>query len=222
MPLPRACCSGGESHPSRNIRHKPSRSLATGHRRNRGRRGVCGQQSERSNEGIGFSRWQQGFRSAWSVLPSVLTKPAVAPPQGSTMLLEAEADGVQIYACEVKNARPMSVRRRRQNKRQARRANRITFRRDWKMYDGSAIVGEVSPKPMRLPRAQFNGSWRTRDRITQGSGVLSLADFIRRMDTKGGAAPRRAVTRRVSRIRRGCAIRRSISSSAARQKANEG
>lgn len=117
---------------------------------------------------------------------------AVAPPQGSTMLLEAEADGVQIYACESKaGGAEWSFKAPEANlfDKQGRQIGTHFAGPTWKMDDGSAIVGEVIAKAdAPAPGAV---QWLVlRAKSREGSGVLSQADFIRRTDTKGGAAPK--------------------------------
>jgi hypothetical protein len=121
----------------------------------------------------------------------------VAPPQGSTLLLEVVADGVQIYTCEAKGSlfqwafkAPEAT----LFDKQGRQIGTHFAGPTWKMTDGSEIVGEVLAKadaPQRdaiqwlLLRAKSHQGPKSH----QGQGVLDKAAFIRRIDTKGGVAP---------------------------------
>jgi hypothetical protein len=74
---------------------------------------------------------------------------AVSPPQGSTLMLEVEADGVQIYACENKaSGFEWSFKAPEANlfDKQGRQIGSHFAGPTWKMDDGSAIVGEVIAK----------------------------------------------------------------------------
>jgi len=118
-------------------------------------------------------------------------EPLVPAPQGATLLLEAAAQGVQIYACE-----------------KAADAYRWVFKApdamlfdntgrqigthfagpSWQLADGSKIVGEVvaqapSPEPHAI-------AWLLlRVKSHDGSGALSKAGLVRRVDTQAGTAP---------------------------------
>ena len=117
---------------------------------------------------------------------------AVAPPQGSTLLLEVEADGVQIYDCESKAAASeWSFKGPEANlfDKQGRQIGTHFAGPTWKMDDGSTIVGEVIAKA-DAPASDAIQWLLLRTKSHEGSGVLSKADFIRRTDTKGGVAPK--------------------------------
>ena len=115
----------------------------------------------------------------------------VAPPQGSALLLEAPADGVQIYTCEAKgNLFQWAFKAPEANlfDKQGRQIGTHFAGPTWKMADGSAIVGEVIAKA----DAQETGAvqWLLlRAKSHQGQGILADAAFIRRTDTRGGVAP---------------------------------
>jgi hypothetical protein len=115
----------------------------------------------------------------------------VAPPQGSAQLLEAAADGVQIYTCEAKgNLFEWSFKAPEANlfDEQGRQIGTHFAGPTWKMADGSAIVGEVVTKADAPERNAIQ--WLLlRAKAHEGQGMLSDAAFIRRTDTKGGAAP---------------------------------
>jgi uncharacterized protein DUF3455 len=117
---------------------------------------------------------------------------ALDPPKGARLVLEAFADGVQIYACEAKDQGFAWV---------FKSPEAVLFDRDgrqigthfagptWKTADGAAVVGEVAARadspaedaiPWLLLRAKSH----------EGKGALAEAAFIRRIKTKGGVAPR--------------------------------
>jgi Protein of unknown function (DUF3455) len=117
---------------------------------------------------------------------------AVAPPQGSALLLEAVADGVQIYACEAKaggfdwafkapEANLFDV--------QGRQIGTHFAGPTWKLSDGSAVVGEVTAKA-DAPEPGAIQWLLLRTKSHEGSGKLSEVAYIRRTDTKGGVVPR--------------------------------
>ena len=117
---------------------------------------------------------------------------AVAPPQGSTLLFEVGADGVQIYTCESKaGGFQWSFKAPEANlfDKQGRQIGTHFAGPTWKMDDGSAVVGEViakadAPDPGAGQWLLLRAKWH------EGSGTLSQAAFIRRTDTKGGEAPK--------------------------------
>jgi hypothetical protein len=115
----------------------------------------------------------------------------VAPPQGSALLLEAPADGVQIYTCEAKaNFFEWSFKAPEANlfDKQGRQIGTHFAGPTWKMADGSEIVGEVIAKADAPERDAIQ--WLLlRAKAHQGQGILGEAAFIRRMGTKGGIAP---------------------------------
>ncbi len=115
----------------------------------------------------------------------------VAPPQGSALLLEASAEGVQIYICEAKgNLFEWSFKAPEANlfDKQGRQIGTHFAGPTWKMADGSAIVGEVIAKADAPEKGAVQ--WLLlRAKSHQGQGILDEAAFIRRMDTKGGVAP---------------------------------
>jgi hypothetical protein len=115
----------------------------------------------------------------------------VPAPHGARLLLEAAAQGVQIYTCE-----------------KAADAYRWAFKAPdaalfdstgrqigthfagptWQLADGSKITGEVmaqapSPEPHAI-------AWLLlRVKSHDGSGALSKAGLVRRVDTQAGVAP---------------------------------
>lgn len=117
---------------------------------------------------------------------------AVAPPKGSTPLLEVRADGVQIYRCEGKpEGFEWKFKAVEANlfDDQGRQIGTHSGGPTWKMDDGSAVVGEV------VARADASApgaiQWLLlRAKSHEGMGTLSRAAFIRRTDTEGGVAPK--------------------------------
>lgn len=116
---------------------------------------------------------------------------AVAPPEGSTPVLELVADGVQIYTCDAKEGGfdwSFTAPEANLFDKQGRQVGTHFAGPTWKIDDGSEVVGEVVAKADATePRAI---QWLLlRAKSHQGSGVLSTIAYIRRTETKGGLAP---------------------------------
>ena len=115
----------------------------------------------------------------------------VAPPQGSALLLQVTADGVQIYACEAKGSLfQWTFKAPEANlfDKQGRQIGTHFAGPTWKMADGSAIVGEVTAKADAPERGAVQ--WLLlRAKAHDGQGILGEAAFVRRTETKGGVAP---------------------------------
>jgi Protein of unknown function (DUF3455) len=117
---------------------------------------------------------------------------AVAPPEGSALLLELVADGVQVYTCDAKEGGFVwSFKAPEANlfDRQGRQIGTHFAGPTWKIDDGSAIVGEVvaradAAEPGAIPWLLL------RAKSQEGSGTLSAVAYIRRAETKGGSAPK--------------------------------
>jgi hypothetical protein len=119
-------------------------------------------------------------------------EPAITPPQGSALLLEVIADGVQIYTCEAKDGGfEWSFKAPEANlfDQQGRQVGTHFGGPTWKIGDGSAVVGEVIAKA-NAPEPDAIQWLLLRTKSHQGSGILSTAAYIRRTDTQGGAAPK--------------------------------
>jgi hypothetical protein len=117
---------------------------------------------------------------------------AATAPQGSVLLLELVADGVQIYTCAAKEGgfewsfkAPEAA----LFDRQGRQIGTHFSGPTWKIDDGSAVVGEVIAK-VDAPEAGTIQWLLLRAKSHEGSGALSAAAYIRRSETKGGAAPK--------------------------------
>jgi hypothetical protein len=117
---------------------------------------------------------------------------AVAPPEGSSLVLELVADGVQVYTCDPKDdgyGWSFNAPDARLFDKQGRQVGTHFSGPTWELDDGSGVVGEVVAKA----DAQEPGAiqWLLlRVKSHQGSGALSAVAYIRRTDTKGGVAPR--------------------------------
>ena len=116
----------------------------------------------------------------------------VPPPPGAVLLLELGADGVQIYACETKDGRaewafkgPEAM----LFDRGGRQVGTHFGGPTWKLDDSSAVIGEVMARA-DAPEAGAIPWLLLRAKSHEGSGVLAGVAYIRRAETKGGAAPK--------------------------------
>ena len=85
---------------------------------------------------------------------------AVAPPEGSTPVLEVVADGVQIYTCDPKDGGfEWSFKAPEANlfDQQGRQVGTHFAGPTWKLDDGSEVVGEVVAKADAKNQVPFNG-----------------------------------------------------------------
>jgi hypothetical protein len=114
----------------------------------------------------------------------------VPAPKGAPLLLEVQADGVQIYTCEAKDqgfAWVFKAPEANLFDKQNRQIGTHFAGPSWKMSDG-AVVGETvsradAPASGAIPWLLLKA------KSHEGSGILSTAAFIRRINTKGGNAP---------------------------------
>lgn len=136
-----------------------------------------------------------GILSAILLLPGIPARAddeqPVPPPAGMTLVLEASADGVQIYACEIKDKVFSWVFK-------APEAN--LFGDDdrqigthfagpsWKANDGSTVVGEVVAQA-DAPDGDAIPWLLLRAKSHSGTGLFAAVSYIRRADTTGGVAP---------------------------------
>jgi len=117
---------------------------------------------------------------------------AMAPPEGSQLVLELFADGVQIYTCDPKgDGYYWSFKGPEANHfdKQDRQVGTHFTGPTWSTDDGAEVIGEVvakadAPEPGAIQWLLL----RVKNR--QGSGPLSTVAYIRLIDTKGGAAPK--------------------------------
>ena len=117
--------------------------------------------------------------------------PRVAAPPGAKLLLEAAAQGVQIYSCQkgsdgyhwafvAPDAALFDA--------TGRQIGTHFAGPTWQMDDGSRIVGEVMAKAA-APEANAIVWLLLRVKSHAGRGVLSDVGLVRRVDTQGGSAP---------------------------------
>ena len=114
----------------------------------------------------------------------------VAAPKGAPLLLETDADGVQIYACEAKDqgfAWVFKAPEAALFDRQGRQIGTHFAGPTWKFADGS-VQGEVAARA-DAPASGAIPWLLLKAKSHQGAGVLANTAFIRRSDTIGGSAP---------------------------------
>jgi len=122
---------------------------------------------------------------------SALGQPVLAPA-GQARLLSLGAHGVQVYACEARDAGfawvfkgPEAV----LFDEAGREVGSHGAGPFWRLADGSRVEGDVtgnapSPEAGAIPWLLL------RTRAKEGEGALARVDWIRRIDTRGGLAPR--------------------------------
>jgi Protein of unknown function (DUF3455) len=116
---------------------------------------------------------------------------AVAAPAGTVLVLEVDADGVQIYACEAKDGAFAWVFKAPEAAlfdATGREIGTHFAGPTWKLGDGSAVQGEIvaradAPEHGAIPWLLL------RAKNASGSGTLGDIAFIRRIATQGGVAP---------------------------------
>jgi hypothetical protein len=123
---------------------------------------------------------------------TALADPAsVAPPEGTKLILSAQAEGVQIYACQTKDQGFAWVFKSPEAAlfdQSGRQILQHFAGPSWKSDDGTTLVGELvakvdAPTPDTIPWLLLKA------KSHEGTGALAKAGFIRRIDTKGGNAP---------------------------------
>ena len=138
------------------------------------------------------------LRSTWTVVAIIAAggiahaeERLVPGPKGAPMLLEAIADGVQIYVCEAKGPGYEWVFKAPEANLFDRKGRQIGTHYagpTWKTMDGAVVVGEVTSKA-DAPTAGAIPWLLLRAKSHDGKGPLASAAFIRRVETMGGAAP---------------------------------
>jgi hypothetical protein len=126
-----------------------------------------------------------------TVTGTIAAEPLVPAPAGARLLLETEAQGVQVYACEKGSDGYRWVFKAPDAwlfDKTGRQVGTHFAGPSWQLADGSKITGEVvAQAPAPEPHAI---AWLLlRAKSHEGTGVLSAADLVRRIDTHGGAAP---------------------------------
>jgi hypothetical protein len=119
---------------------------------------------------------------------------ALQPSSKETLILKAHAVGVQIYVCQANHDDPARfdwVFKAPEAQLFDKGGKPIIHHYagpSWEALDGSKVVGEVvskdnGPDPMAIPRLLLHA------KSTSGSGPLSHAQSIQRINTVGGKAP---------------------------------
>jgi hypothetical protein len=123
--------------------------------------------------------------------PPASSTVSIDPPSDEKLLLELQADGVQIYSCATDNGAAVW-------KFQGPEANLKTGKGTpagthfagptWKLLDGSEVKGGmVATRPATEPGAV---AWLLLKVVSNsGDGTLRNAQYITRTNTKGGVAP---------------------------------
>jgi hypothetical protein len=147
-----------------------------------------------SEQGRAMTRWIRLMAAGMLVFAGGASaeESSVAAPKGALMLVETIADGVQIYACEAKDQSYAWVFKAPEATlfdKAGRQIGTHFAGPSWKASDGSLVVGEVAgradaPDGVSIPWLLL------RAKSHDGSGAFAKAAFIRRAETKGGAAPK--------------------------------
>ena len=114
----------------------------------------------------------------------------VPAPKGAPLVLEVDADGVQIYTCEAKDqgfAWVFKAPEANLFDKQGRQIGTHFAGPSWKIGDG-AVVGEVAARA-DAPASGAIPWLLLKAKSHEGTGTLSTVAFIRRIDTKSGNAP---------------------------------
>jgi hypothetical protein len=122
---------------------------------------------------------------------SALSSASIEPPSGEKLILEVEAEGVQIYDCAVDNGNPVWRFQGPEAKLKSTSGSPTGTHfagPTWKLLDGSEVKGSmVSTKPATEPGAV---AWLLLRVVgNKGEGQLRTAEYITRTNTKGGVAP---------------------------------
>lgn len=115
----------------------------------------------------------------------------VPPPSGAALVLEASADGVQIYSCEVKDKVFAWVFKGPEANLfgdDDRQIGTHFAGPSWKATDGSTVVGEVVAQA-DAPDGDAIPWLLLRAKSHSGAGLFATVSYIRRADTTGGVAP---------------------------------
>lgn len=134
--------------------------------------------------------------SALALLLSLIGPSLAQDASPGKLLLEAAADGVQIYSCQPKEqgfawvfVAPEAALFNAGGRQIGTHSKGLTSKGPtWTLADGSSVVGELvskqpAPQPGSIP-------WLSLRAIShQGSGALAGVATIRRIDTKGGVEP---------------------------------
>jgi Protein of unknown function (DUF3455) len=125
------------------------------------------------------------------IVPAIADQAALDPPAHASLLIDAQADGVQIYACETTDRGAEWVFKAPEADlfdAEGRQIGTHFAGPSWKLTDGSVVAGT----PVAKLDAPVSGAipWLLLEvKTKQGSGRLAAVTTIRRADTKGGTAP---------------------------------
>jgi Protein of unknown function (DUF3455) len=125
------------------------------------------------------------------VSPAAAQEAPVMPPAGAVPLFEVMANGVQIYACEAREAGPAWVFRAPEAAlfdAAGRQIGTHGAGPHWRLADGSTSGGAVAANAP-APRSGAIPWLLLRATPEAAPGHLREAAWIRRFDTEGGAAP---------------------------------
>lgn len=135
------------------------------------------------------------MRRPFGLLAVVLAAPVaaqpVSPPAGSRPLIEAVADGVQVYACTQRDTGPAWVFQAPEATlfdAAGRQVGTHGAGPHWQWQDGSRVTGAVvanapAPKPGAIPWLLLRAT------PTDVPGALRAVAWVRRFDTVGGLPP---------------------------------
>lgn len=116
------------------------------------------------------------------------------PPAGQTLVLKANAKGVQIYQCSVSPGNSDQFEWRLKAPEadlfddQGQKIGQHFAGPTWKAIDGSSVVGQVKSKANAPSNSAIPWLLLTA-KTHQGTGVFSTIASIQRVDTQGGVAP---------------------------------
>jgi hypothetical protein len=132
-----------------------------------------------------------GFLACATAIAAPADEQPVSAPPGARLVLEAAAQGVQIYTCEkavdglhwaftAPEATLFDA--------AGRQIGTHVAGPTWRLDDGSRIVGEVvAQAPASAPHAI---DWLLlRVKSHEGNGILDSVGLVRRIETQGGTAP---------------------------------
>ena len=130
------------------------------------------------------------FAAAALVAPAAVAQELVPPPDGAKLLLEATAEGVQIYACEAQGAGFAWILKAPDARLVDTRGRQVATHfagPTWKATDGSSVVGEVvaradAPDGKAIPWLLLKA------KSHDGAGLMAGVAFIRRSVTRDGLA----------------------------------
>jgi hypothetical protein len=129
--------------------------------------------------------------TALSVAAGAQVQSSTDVPPGQHAILTVTGKGVQIYECQLVENVPQWVFQAPDASLYNASGAKVGVHGSgpsWRYFDGSSVQGEVvaksaAPEPTSIP-------WLLLKTVDpDGSGIMAKAEFIRRSDTHGGAAP---------------------------------